>query len=49
MPVDRTEQALPGFELEIATRAEQDVADIGADIHDKVFTGEMLRLRYPGK
>lgn len=49
MPVKRTEQALPGFELEVMTRAEQDVADIGADIHDKVFTGEMLRLRYPGK
>ena len=49
MSVDRTDQALPGFELEVATRAEQDVADIGADIHDKVFTGEMLRLRYPGK
>jgi len=49
VPVERTEQALPGFELEIATRAEQDVADIGADIHDKVFTGETLRLRYPGK
>jgi hypothetical protein len=40
---------LPGFELEVATRAEQDMADIGADIKDKVFTGEMLRLRYPGK
>ena len=49
MPVEPTDQALPGFELEIATRAELDVADIGADIHDKVFTGEMLRLRYPGK
>lgn len=49
MPVEPTDQALPGFELEVATRAELDVADIGADIHDKVFTGEMLRLRYPGK
>jgi hypothetical protein len=49
VPVERTEQALPGFELEVATRAEQDMADIGADIKDKVFTGEMLRLRYPGK
>lgn len=49
MPVESTEQALPGFELEVTTRAEQDVADIGADIHDKVFTGEVLRLRYPGK
>ena len=49
MPVEPTDQALPGFELEIATRAELDVADIGADIHDKVFTGEVLRLRYPGK
>ena len=49
MPVEPTDQALPGFELEIATQAELDVADIGADIHDKVFTGEMLRLRYPGK
>lgn len=49
MPVEPTDQALPGFELEVATRAEQDMADIGADIKDKVFTGEMLRLRYPGK
>lgn len=49
MPVERTEQALPGFELEIATRAEQDLADIGADLREKRFTGEMLRLRYPGK
>ena len=49
MSVETTDQALPGFELEVATRAELDVADIGADIHDKVFTGEMLRLRYPGK
>lgn len=49
MPVEPTDQALPGFELEVATRAEQDMADIGADIHDKVFTGEILRLRYPGK
>ena len=49
MPVKPKDQALPGFELEVATQAELDVADIGADIHDKVFTGEMLRLRYPGK
>ena len=49
MPVERTEQALPGFELEIVSRAEQDLADIGADIRHKEFTGEMLRVRYPGK
>lgn len=49
MPVERTEQALPGFELEIVSRAEQDLADIGADIRHKEFTGEMLRARYPGK
>lgn len=49
MPIEPKDQALPGFELEVATRAEQDMTDIGADIHDKVFTGEMLRLRYPGK
>lgn len=49
MPVESTEQALPGFELEIVSRAEQDLADIGADIRHKEFTGEMLRLRYPGK
>ena len=49
MPVEQTEQALPGFELEIVSRAEQDLADIGADIRHKEFTGEMLRVRYPGK
>lgn len=49
MPVESTEQALPGFELEIVSRAEQDLADIGADIRHKEFTGEMLRVRYPGK
>lgn len=49
MPVENTEQALPGFELEIVSRAEQDLADIGADIRHKEFTGEMLRVRYPGK
>ena len=40
---------MPGFELEIVSRAEQDLADIGADIRHKEFTGEMLRARYPGK
>lgn len=49
MPVESTEQALPGFELEIVSRAEQDLADIGANIRHKEFTGEMLRVRYPGK
>lgn len=49
MPVESTEQALPGFELEIVSRAEQDLTDIGADIRHKEFTGEMLRVRYPGK
>ena len=49
MPVENTEQALPGFELEIVSRAEQDLADIGADIRHKEFTGEMLRVHYPGK
>ena len=49
MSLASTEQALPGFELEIVSRAEQDLADIGADIRHKEFTGEMLRARYPGK
>ena len=49
MPVESPEQALPGFELMVVTKAEQDLADIGADIRHKEFTGEMLRLRYPGK
>lgn len=49
MSITCTEQALPGFELEIASRAKQDIDDIGADIRHKEFTGEMLRVRYPGK
>ena len=49
MSVEATEQALPGFELEVVSRAERDQADIGADIRHKEFTGEMLRARYPGK
>ena len=49
MSITCTEQALPGFEMEIVSRAEQDLADIGADIRHKEFTGEMLRVRYPGK
>lgn len=49
MSVEGTEQALPGFELEVVSRAERDQADIGADIRHKEFTGEMLRARYPGK
>ena len=49
MSVESTEQALPGFELEIASRAELDMVDVGADIRGKNFTGEMLRLHYPGK
>lgn len=49
MSVGATEQALPGFELEVVSRAERDQADIGADIRHKEFTGEMLRARYPGK
>lgn len=49
MSVESTEQALPGFELEIASKAELDMVDVGADIRGKNFTGEMLRLHYPGK
>ena len=49
MSLASTEQALPGFELEIVSKAQQDMADIGADIRHKEFTGEMLRVRYPGK
>lgn len=49
MPVEPTDQALPGFELEIASKAELDMVDVGADIRGKNFTGEMLRLHYPGK
>ena len=42
MPVESPEQALPGFELMVVTKAEKDLADIGADIRNKEFTGEML-------
>ena len=49
MPIVPTDQALPGFENEIVSRAEKDIADVGADIREKNFTGEMLRLHYPGK
>ena len=49
MHVESTEQALPGFELEIVSRSERDTIDIGANIRDKEFTGEKLRMLYPGK
>ncbi len=42
----RQPQALPGFE---ATLVPADMADIGADLTHKRYTGERLRKCYPGK
>lgn len=42
----REPQALPGFE---ATLVPADMADVGADLTHKRYTGERLRKCYPGK
>lgn len=41
--------ALPGFEQMLATRAQKDAEDVGANVSHKEFTAETLAAKYPGK